>query len=43
MFRNLASHQGNIRGMGSDGVVPTRVAIGSKASAEVHMNCLIAL
>ena len=43
VFHNLSSQQDNIRSMGSAGAVPTLVAIGSKTSAEVRVNFLIAL
>jgi hypothetical protein len=43
VFRNLASHQGNVRRMVGAGVVPTLVAIASKGSVETKLHCLVGL
>ena len=43
VFRNLASHQGNVRRMVGAGVVPTLVAIASKGNFETKLHCLIGL
>ena len=43
VFRNLASHQGNVRRMVGAGVVPTLVAIASKGSLDTKIHCMIGL
>jgi hypothetical protein len=43
VFRNLASHQGNVRRMVGAGVVPTLVAIASKGGIDTKIHCLIGL
>ena len=42
VFRNLASHQGNVRRMVGAGVVPTLVAIASKGSLDTKIHCMMA-
>ena len=43
VFRNLSSHQGNVRRMVGAGVVPTLVAIASKGSLDTKIHCMVGL